>query len=201
MERTSEAGDFDWSANLASGGSCDGRAIRFTMSDAGSGGSALSLWEVSVSSGQLRHLLGNWSKTSTACCGNWTRDGKYYVFMGSMNGEANIWALREKTWFFERVGGEPVRLTTGPVMALFPVPSRDGRRIYINGYQARNEYFGYDLKRDVSFPNLAESPATLRSTPAMGNGSPTSPFRSNRFGDAPPRTGANACVSHRRPCR
>ena len=30
-------------------------------------------------------------------------------------------------------------------MALFPVPSRDGRRVYINGYQARNEYLRYDL--------------------------------------------------------
>ncbi len=135
--------------------SADGRRIRFTMSEAGADGSPLSLWEASVDSGQLRHLLPNWSKTSTACCGNWTRNGKYYVFMGSINGEANIWALREKTWFFERVSGEPVRLTTGPVMALFPVPSRDGRRIYINGYQERNEYLRYDLKLGRLLPELS----------------------------------------------
>ncbi len=62
----------------------DGRRIRFTMSDSSGDGSALSLWEVSVDSGQLRHLLPSWSQTSTACCGNWTRDGRYYVFMGSI---------------------------------------------------------------------------------------------------------------------
>lgn len=51
-----------------------------------------SLWEVSIDDGRVRRLLPGWNPSEYACCGNWTPDGKYYVFQSG----SNIWAMREK---------------------------------------------------------------------------------------------------------
>ena len=68
---------------------------------------------------------------------------------------SNIWALREKAGLFQRTSREPVQLTAGPMAAYWPLPSLDGKRIFIAGYQARNELLRYDLKSDRIAPALA----------------------------------------------
>lgn len=85
------------------------------------------------------------------CCGNWTADGKYYVFQS----RSNIWELREKTGFLERATREPVQLTRGPMTAYWPLPSVDGKRIFFQGYQARNQFLRYDLQSRRYDPLLA----------------------------------------------
>ena len=59
----------------------DGRAIRFTVRDAEQNTTAL--WEVSRDGSNAHALLGNWPSKSTACCGSWTADGRYYIFQAS----------------------------------------------------------------------------------------------------------------------
>jgi len=130
----------------------DGRMLRLSVSNAvaDSGDTAASLWEVSIDDGRARPLLPGWDPSWYNCCGNWTADGKYYVFQS----RSNVWALREKAGFFKRARREPAQLTTGPMAMYWPLPSPDGKRLFIAGYQARNEILRYDLPSRRFVPEL-----------------------------------------------
>ena len=130
----------------------DGRVLRLSVSIPGYPRS--SLWEVSIDDGRVRRLLPGWNPSAYACCGNWTPDGKYYVFQSG----SNVWALREKASFLRRASRDPVQLTTGPMTAYWPLPSLDGKRVFIAGYQARNEFLRYDLQSRRFAPELAGVP-------------------------------------------
>lgn len=131
----------------------DGHLLRLSVSNAvlGAGDSAASLWEVSVDDGRVRRLLPGWDPSWYTCCGNWTPDGKYFVFQS----RSNIWAIREKGGFFQRASHEPVQLTNGPMAAYWPLPSLDGKRLFIAGYQPRNKFLRYDLQSRRFAPEFA----------------------------------------------
>jgi predicted Ser/Thr protein kinase len=57
----------------------DGTVLRFTMEDSKTG--SQSLWEVASDGTRLRPLLPGWSSPPAECCGNWTPDGNYYLFV------------------------------------------------------------------------------------------------------------------------
>jgi hypothetical protein len=59
----------------------------------------------------LHPLLPGWSNPQAECCGNWTPDGRYFVFQSVAN-TSNLWAIREKSGFLRSRNPEPVQLTT-----------------------------------------------------------------------------------------
>jgi len=79
-------------------------------------------------------------------CGTWTPDGKYFVFEVGTGGNFNLWALREKAGWFQRVERGPFQLTNGPMATYHAVSSADGKRLFVVGNQDRNEFLRYDLK-------------------------------------------------------
>jgi len=127
----------------------DGRRLRLSVS--GTGDTAASLWEVSVDDGHVSPVLPGWDPSWYNCCGSWTADGNYFVFQS----RSNVWALREKAGFLRRAAQQPVQLTTGPMAAYWPLPSRDGKRLIVAGYLARNEFVRYDLQSRRFVPELA----------------------------------------------
>ena len=130
----------------------DGSRVRFTLA----AGSGYSLWEARIDGNRAYPLLPGWNPSSTfACCGNWTPDGKYFVFEASRKGPPNIWALREKAGLFQRAEHGPFQLTNGALPALFPVPSADGKRLFYEGFQPRNEFLRYDLKSGQLVPEFS----------------------------------------------
>jgi Tol biopolymer transport system component len=66
----------------------------------------------------------------------------------------NVWALREKVGLFRWTKRRPFQLTNGPLAAVFPVPSADGKRLFIDGFQRRNEFLRYDLKSRQLVPEF-----------------------------------------------
>src|SRR5207249_3058991 len=56
----------------------DGSRLRFTVNDTTTNSN--SLWEVSVDGTKLHPVLPSWNNPPAECCGNWTTDGKYFVF-------------------------------------------------------------------------------------------------------------------------
>ncbi|HET7440459.1 MAG TPA: protein kinase, partial [Terriglobales bacterium] len=56
----------------------DGRRMRFTVQD--SKGAKSSIWEISADGSGLHQLLQGWNNPPAECCGNWTPDGKYFIF-------------------------------------------------------------------------------------------------------------------------
>ncbi len=125
----------------------DGKKIRFTL---GRGQLPSSLWEVWSDGTHLHALLPTWRQPH--CCGSWTPDGKYFVFQATSNGIETIWAIREKIGPFERTNHAPVQLTNGPIHTYAPVPSQDGKRLFVGGYQPRCEIVRYDSKAKAFVP-------------------------------------------------
>jgi dipeptidyl aminopeptidase/acylaminoacyl peptidase len=115
-----------------------------------------SLWEVRIDGNRAYPLLPGWKASTDTCCGNWTPDGKYFVFQALVKGSINVWALREKTGWFQHAESGPFQLTNSPVRMFWPVPSTDGRRLFVYGYPARprNEFFRYDLNSGQLVPAL-----------------------------------------------
>ncbi len=135
----------------------DSSKVRFSTIDGKS--LKFSLWEVSVDSGALHPLLADWDPSLSVCCGNWSPDGEYFVFRAGATGTSNIWALREHPglhWGARK----PIQITTGPMEALAPVFSGDGKRLFINGFQDRREFLRYDLQTGQTTPELPGISAT-----------------------------------------
>jgi Tol biopolymer transport system component/DNA-binding winged helix-turn-helix (wHTH) protein len=121
----------------------DNSRLRFEIEDPRNGSNAL--WEVRRDGSGLHPLLPGWNAEPRECCGNWTPDGKYFLFQSFRNGRCGLWALAEKgRWLGGRP--EPVQLTNGPLDFAFPVASTDGKRIFAVGAQPRTELVKYDGK-------------------------------------------------------
>lgn len=148
----------------------DGRRLRFSVLTPN--GDFSSLWELNSDGSNLHPLLSGWNTPPQECCGNWTPDGKYYVFQSSRDGRTNLWLLPDQT---RRFGAhvKPLQLTNGPLDFSFPVVSKDGRKIFAVGVQARCElvrhngqsefvpYLGGISATDLSFSPDAVSVAYI----------------------------------------
>jgi DNA-binding winged-HTH domains len=125
-----------------------GSELRFTV---GNPGGWTSIEEVSAGGGRSHALLPGWK--GVYCCGNWTPDGKYYVFQSTFNWRTDTWALRERTGFFQR-NHEPVQLTAGPMDFRSPVSSIDGKRLFVIGEHRRGELVRLESKSGQFVPYL-----------------------------------------------
>ena len=131
----------------------DGTILRFTVTDPQTNNR--SLWQVSQDGTNYRPLLPGWNDPPNECCGNWTPDGRYFVFEAVRQGTANVWARREDGGLLRRRRQDPVQLTTGPMNTGEPVPSRDGRTLFVEGWQPRAELVRYDSKAAQFVPYLS----------------------------------------------
>jgi len=130
----------------------DGSRLRFTV-QASKSGSAL--WQVDADGSHLRPLLAGFNNPPAECCGTWTPDGRYFVFQSARGGTQNIWAIGEERSFFRKDTPAPVQLTTGPTSASFPLPSIDGKKIFVMTTQTRSELVRYDRGSDDFRPYLS----------------------------------------------
>jgi len=110
------------------------------------------LWETDIDGSGSRPLLAGWNSPAAECCGNWTGDGRYYVFQSTRQGATNIWARPEKVGLFRGSGQETVQLTFGPLDFSSPVPSLDGRHLFVIGNRLRGELMRYDAQTRQFFP-------------------------------------------------
>ncbi len=126
----------------------DSRRLRFDSSEtAGTVGQQLE-WEVSLAGNDLHRLLQGWHKPPNECCGKWTPDGEYFIFQS--NGQ--IWALPEKR--FLRPKSEPIPLTASPLSLSSPLPSKDGKKLFMIGQTFRGELMRYDAQSRRLMPFL-----------------------------------------------
>jgi serine/threonine protein kinase/Tol biopolymer transport system component len=121
----------------------DDRRIRFTVLTA----TTEELWEVRADGGNLHPLHFNWLGNPMERYGEWTPDGRYYIFNSNREGISNLWALEEKTDWWRRPRRDPVQLTAGPVSYYQPVPSRNSKSVLAIGAQPSGELVRYDLQR------------------------------------------------------
>jgi eukaryotic-like serine/threonine-protein kinase len=123
----------------------DRTRIRLTVVAIGSPNAAL--WEARSDGSDLRPMFSAGDGMENTCCGEWTNDGKYYVFQSDRGDNWNVWAIREKQHWWEKTDSKPVRLTLGPVSSQLPLPSLDGKRIFFVGTAHRAELVRYDVRK------------------------------------------------------
>jgi Tol biopolymer transport system component len=122
----------------------DGRLLRFSVLNPKN--STFRLWEAHSDGSGLRELLPGFSSGDWMCCGDWTADGRYFVFEDSRGGApASLWAMRDAGDLWRKVSHEPVQLTHGEIQTRYPLPSRDGKKIFFIGSKRRGEVMRYDL--------------------------------------------------------
>jgi len=127
----------------------DGAVIRFRVGGSFFGEAAL--WEVSANGTNLHSVLPGWHTPPSECCATWTADGRYFVF----ESKGNIWARAEKRGWFAKSGSEPVQLTSGPMTFSTPLPSKDGKKLFVVGGLAHGELSRYDVKTGQFLPSLS----------------------------------------------
>lgn len=128
----------------------DGKRVRLTVLDPVLDSSTL--WEVGADGSNVHLVLPGGNAITNPCCGSWTPDGKYYVFVSTRQGRSDIWALPSRSWF--RRKGQPLQLTSGPISFSMPVASRDGQRLFVMGEEARGELVRYESKGGDFAPYL-----------------------------------------------
>jgi len=120
----------------------DGRLLRFSTFNPSK--SNTSLWEAHADGSHLRQLFAHWKNTTNICCGNWTSDGKYYIFQATQNGVSELWTQRVQGEWWRKVSHAPVRLTLGQMNSAGPLPNRDGTKVFFIGVVRKDEIIRYE---------------------------------------------------------
>jgi len=131
----------------------DAKKLRFTVADPKTG--SQSLWEAGADGTDPHPLLPGWNNPPSECCGSWTPDARYFVFQSTQRGRSDVWAIREKGMLLGKAKEAPVHLTVGPMDFLGPVPSKDGKKLFVIGWQGRSELTRYDLKSQQFVPFMS----------------------------------------------
>ncbi len=133
----------------------DDKYLRLTVADPKR--LSQSIWEVAVDTGSVRPLLANWNIPAAECCGEWAADGKLFFFQATRGGRKEIWALPASP-DFESVlkGGRvvPFQITSGQMNSLVPMPSPDGKQLFVVGEQERGELARLDPNSQQFVPYL-----------------------------------------------
>jgi Tol biopolymer transport system component/DNA-binding winged helix-turn-helix (wHTH) protein len=135
--QTSNIGSLSWSP--------DGTRIRF-RSD------TFRFWEISSSGTNLHRVLPGWDDSTAVCCGHWTPDGDFFVYLATKaivratdrSPAGQLWALDERKGRIGRHIAEPIRLTDGPNLWGLTAISTDGKKIFSQQTTLRGELVSYD---------------------------------------------------------
>ena len=139
----------------------NGQRIRFSVSDTEQ--NTTTLWEISKDGTKPYMLLADWPYKTTACCGNWTADGRYYVFQASQT-VANTTLVVTSLWVLPDTNAEtavpPAQITNGPMSFGNPSPARDDKNIWAIGVQPTVEVVKYEAKKKQFVPLISGLSAT-----------------------------------------
>jgi eukaryotic-like serine/threonine-protein kinase len=131
----------------------DGTRLRFTLYDPKTGSN--SLWEIAADGTRPHPILSDSNDSPAECCGNWTHDGRFFLFQSTKNNRTHIFAIQEKAGLFGKVADGPIQLTAGPLNYYAPLPSADGKRVFVIGSQPRGELSRWDSKTQQFAPYLS----------------------------------------------
>lgn len=131
-----------------------GKTIRFDRNNR--------IYEVSLDGTGARPFLPDWRPSSWQCCGRWTADGRFYLFLEWDNPPKaypltpayQIWAIDERRGLFRRAPAEPFQLTSGPTRWGRPVPGKDGKQIFARGINLNGELVRLDARSSQWRPYL-----------------------------------------------
>jgi len=78
-----------------------------------------------------------------SCCARWFPQYGSFVFTRNHGKESDVWSVAASRQFLKK-SAEPVRLTFGPLSYSAPLPSHDGKRIFVFGALYQSELVRYN---------------------------------------------------------
>jgi Tol biopolymer transport system component/DNA-binding winged helix-turn-helix (wHTH) protein len=129
----------------------DGTRLRFTIGDKAA--SNHKIWEARADGSNLRQVLTGLTDFPELCCGDWTPDGKYFLFQTFRDGTSRIWAQTEHPPFWSGTL-QPVQLTTVPPNFYMGVPTPE-KKLVVTAAQPRAELVRYDSASRQYVPFLS----------------------------------------------
>ena len=125
----------------------DAQVFRFTQYD--SAVDNLTIMEAAADGSRLHKMFGG-------CCGEWTPDGRYFIFQDRHEGRFDLWAVpEERRLSWRKRDDKPTQLTAGPLEFGYPLPSKDGKEIFAIGTSRRVELVRYDAHTSQFAPFLS----------------------------------------------
>ncbi len=135
----------------------DGRRMRFTLEDRATGGRTL--WEAGADgSNPHRMELGlsnpapHWGEGNYS--GDWSPDGKYFLFRSHRAGDMGLWILREEPEWYHRGRSRPIQIYTSGDTIAVPRFSVDGKKIFFIAHRDLRELVRYDAGRKQFVPYM-----------------------------------------------
>jgi Tol biopolymer transport system component len=141
----------------------DAKRIRFTVGDTEHNTTAL--WEVNQDGSNPHALLAKWQYASSACCGSWTADGRYYIFQALQNQPNTsttftaLWALPEPAQGAHNTASL-IRLTSAPMSFGNASLAHDNKKMWAIGVAPAGEVVKYDHANNKFIPVIAGISAT-----------------------------------------
>jgi Tol biopolymer transport system component len=140
----------------------EGESIRFHTDSVGGGTS--SIWEMEADGSKLHPLFPSGEQPTSQSAGQWTADGKYFLFSGCQNNDCNLWAMREARNWFRRTHQGPVQLTLGPDSLHVSIPAQTGSRVFAFSMRSHRELKKIDPRTGGSvflMPNIRTDEAVV----------------------------------------
>jgi Tol biopolymer transport system component len=128
----------------------DSRLIAATVVD---GTNVAKIWELKSDGGSPHRLDLHWPEDADQSEGQWTPDGKHFVFLSRGVAQTNIYEVIRPPWFAFWKKPSAVRITEGQMDVLAATPSRDSAGLFMVGEIAQGAMQAWDpaQKRFVPF--------------------------------------------------
>jgi Tol biopolymer transport system component/DNA-binding winged helix-turn-helix (wHTH) protein len=130
----------------------DGERMRLSLTEENG---RTSLWEMQQDGTNLHRLIAG-SAIEEQCCGEWTPDGRYFIFTGGNKNAWNLWALREPGFGLRRAPLGPFQLTEWPGGLFGASVSPDGESVLFYGGRNRSQIQRFDIKSKRLIPLTSE---------------------------------------------
>jgi serine/threonine protein kinase/Tol biopolymer transport system component len=141
----------------------DGKTIRFSLLPPGeSSYDRATLWEVGAGGGTAEPLFTGQRAFAAACCGAWTRDGRFFIFQAWTGGSTRLWALPAGS-------SSPFALDSDDVEFWSPAPARDPAELFTIGREHADLFLRLDPASrrilpgsELNVEGIAEGPVYTR---------------------------------------
>ncbi|HEV2578957.1 MAG TPA: winged helix-turn-helix domain-containing protein [Acidobacteriaceae bacterium] len=111
------------------------------------------LWEINADGSHAHAMNFRQNPNVTECCGNWTADGRYFVFQATHDGQTDIWATREGPFRGRWLPYMPFAVTDGPLAYRSPVPIPQSDSIIFLGLNQHSELLRFDASTNSFQPS------------------------------------------------
>jgi len=120
----------------------DGTRVRFMIEDPDKNTSKI--WEIQADGNGFRMVNLSPASSATFCCGSWTPDGRYYIYVDSSEPLSKLMAMREKGDWLRRSPRGPFLLAAEASGTWSPSVGRDGQTVYFFAPKSQGELQMYD---------------------------------------------------------